>query len=113
MLTVQLDSDKTHSKHEVIEIVMQSLNFIREQSTQNNLQYASSDVYWVLRNLLDYINRRIDGEFVLKRLRKGAWGIEYTDASIAKRKADERHKKELSRTADYIQQMTNDRPSRG
>ena len=113
MLTVQLDSDKTHTKNEVIEIVMQSLNFVREQSTQNNLEYSSSDVYWVLKNLLNYLNRRIDGEFVLKRLKKGAWGIEYTDASLAKRKADERHKRELRRTADYIQQMTNDRPSWG
>ena len=113
MLTVQLDSDKTHTKNEVIEIVMQSLNFVREQSPQKTLQYSSSDVYWVLKNLLNYINRRVDGEFVLKRLKKDAWGIEYADASIAKRKADERHKKELRRTADYIQQMTNDRPSRG
>lgn len=113
MLTVQLDSDKTHTPHEVIEIVMQSLNFVREQSTQNDLQYSSSDVYWVLRNLLDYINRRIDGEIVLKRLKKDAWGIEYTAGSNAKRKAAEQHKKELRRTADYIQQMTNDRPSWG
>ena len=113
MLTVQLDSDKTHTTHEVIEFVMQSLNFVREQSSQNNLQFSSPDVYWVLRNLLDYINRRIDGEFVLKRLKKDAWGIEYTAEGNAKRKASEQHKNQLRRTADYIQEMTNDRPSWG
>ena len=53
------------------------------------------------------------GEIVLKRLKKGAWGIEYIDGDIAKRKAEEQHIKELRRTADYIQQITNDRPSWG
>jgi hypothetical protein len=75
MLTIQLDSDKTHTAQEIIEIVMLSLDFVGERSTQNNLQYSSSDVYWVLRNLLDYINRRMEGEFVLKRLKKGALAV--------------------------------------
>lgn len=113
MLTIQLDSDKTHTAQEIIEIVVLSLDFVGERSTQNYLQYSSSDVYWVLRNLLDYINRRMEGEFVLKRLKKGAWGIEYIARDIAKRKAEEKHKKELRRTADYIQQITNHRPAWG
>ncbi len=113
MLTIQFYSDKTYTVRETVEIVMQSLNYVGEQSPQNNLQYSSSDVYWVLRNLLDYINRRMGGEFVLKRLKKGAWGVEYIAGDIAKRKADEQHKKELRKTSDYIQQITNDLPSWG
>ena len=40
-------------------------------------------------------------------------GIEYIAGDIAERKAEEQHIKELRRTADYIQQITNDRPSWG
>ena len=110
MLAIQLDTDKSYTAQEITEIVMQALNFVGEQSPQNNLQYASTDVYWVLRNLLSYINVRMQGEFVLKRLKKGAWGIEYRAEKAAKRKADERNQRELRRTADYIQEMTKHRP---
>ena len=112
MLTIQLDSD-SYTTQEIIELVILALNFVGEQSAENKLQYSASDVYWTLSNLLDYINRRLEGEFVIKRLKKGAWGIEYQDEKAAKHKADERHQKELRRTADYIQKMTDRRPPWG
>lgn len=113
MTTIQLDGDKTYTAKEVIELAGLALDFIGEQAPDSDLQYAASDVYWTLRNLLNYVNRQTQGEFVLKRLKKGSWGLEYTDKKAAKRKADERHRGELKRTADFLQKLTDRRPPWG
>ena len=112
-MRIQLDADENYTVKEVVEYVGQALNFIGEQSPGNDLQYSASDIYWTLRNLLNYVNGRVQGEFVLKRLKKGSWGIEYTDEKNATRKAHERHRKELKRTADYIHELTGHRPPWG
>ena len=113
MAKIELDAKKNYTAKEITEIVAKALNFMGTQSEHNDLQYSSSDVYWLLSDLLRYVNARMQGEFVLKRLRKGVWGIEYTTEKAAKRKADERSRREVSRTADYIQEMTERRPPWG
>ncbi|MCZ6679829.1 MAG: hypothetical protein O7E52_21565 [Candidatus Poribacteria bacterium] len=113
MVSIQLDSDNAHTVKELTELVRLVLEFVGDEVPAESLEYSTSDVYWTLRSLLNYVNRQIPGEVVLKRLKKGSWGLEYTDEKAAKRKADERHRRELKRTADYIQELTDRRPSWG
>ena len=105
MVTIQLDNDKSYTAKEVIELARLALDFIGEQGSDSDLQYAASDVYWVLRNLLDYVNEQAAGEFALKRLRKGSWGLEYSDKKAAKRKADDAASREIKRTREYLNKL--------
>ena len=105
MVTIQLDSDKYYTPKEVVELARLALDFIGEQGSDSDLRYAASDVYWILRNLLDYVNEQAGGEFILKRLRKGSWGLEYNAKTAAKRKADDAARREIKRTAEYLEQL--------
>ena len=112
-MKIELDAKKNYTAKEVSELVVQALTFVGDQSEHSDLQYSSSDVYWILRELLDYVNTRMRGEFVLKRLKKGVWELEYMTEKAAKLKADAKHQREVRRTADYIQEMTQRRPPWG
>ena len=103
--TIQLDSDKSYTAKEVAEFARLALDFIGEQGSDSDLRYAATDVYWTLRNLLDYVNRQAGGEFTLKRLRKGSWNLEYNDKTASKRKADEVARREIKRTAKYLEEL--------
>ena len=105
MVTIQLDGDKSYTAKEVTELAKLALDFIGSQGSDSDLQYAATDVYWTLRNLLDYVNRQAGGEFTLKRLRKGSWGLEYNDKTSAKRKADDAAHREIKRTSEYLEQL--------
>ena len=111
MVTIQLDGDKSYSAKEVTEFAKLALDFIGEQGADSDLQYAATDVYWTLRNLLDYVNRQAGGEFTLKRLRKGSWGLEYNKKTSAKRKADDAAHREVKRTAKYLEELKTRRSS--
>ena len=109
-MKVHLPGDKTYNTEEVAELVAEAMKFMGKRGLQANLTYSASDVYWTLHGLLDYVNRRTKGEFILKRLKKDSWGLEYTPQKAATRKADERHRRELKRTADLIQDLAGERP---
>lgn len=111
MVTIQLDGDKQYTAKEAVELARLALDFIGEQGADSDLRYAASDVYWILRNLLDYVNRQAGGEFILKRLKKGSWGLEYSDKTAAKRKADDAARRELKRTQEYLEQLKTRRSS--
>lgn len=105
MVTIQLDGDKQYTAKEAVELARLALDFIGEQGADSDLRYAASDVYWILRNLLDYVNRQAGGEFTLKRLKKGSWGLEYNDKTAAKRKADDAARRDIERTQEYLEQL--------
>ena len=102
----------SYTAAEVVELTKLALDFIGEQGSDSDLRYAASDVYWILRNLLDYVNEQAGGEFILKRLRKGSWGLEYNDKTSAKRKADDdAASREIKRTAEYLEKLRTRRSS--
>ena len=111
MVTIQLDGDKSYTAKEVTEFAKLALDFIGSQGSDSDLQYAATDVYWTLRNLLDYVNRQAGGEFTLKRLRKGSWGLEYNKKTSAKRKADDAAHREVKRTTEYLEKLKTRRSS--
>ena len=110
---MELESDRPYSAKEVIEAVTNALDAVSQQSDKIEHQYFSVDIYYLLRNMLNYINAFIDGEFILKRLKKGHWRVEYLDEKIAKRKSDEQHEREVERTAEIIQELSGRRPPWG
>ena len=105
MVTIQLDNNKSYTAREVVELVRLALDFIGEQGADSDLRYGAIDVYWILRNLLDYVNGQAGGEFILKSLRKGSWTLEYNDKTSAKRKADEAALREIKRTKEYLETL--------
>ena len=109
MVTIQLDNNRSYTASEVVELVKLTLDFIGEQGADTELRYGAIDVYWLLRNLLDYVNSQAGGEFILKSLRKGSWTLEYNDKTSAKRKADEAARREIKRTKEYLEKLKNRR----
>lgn len=94
--------EKSYTIKEVAEIVQQITGYIGDQSHHNTLTYSASDVYWVIRDLLRYINGRMDGEFVLTAKQKGTWQINYTDQKSGQRRTAEKRRQELRQTTDYL-----------
>lgn len=110
---IELKSDTHYSAKEVVEIVTTVLNTIDEESHKIKHRYSSSDIYYLLQDMFKYINTFIDGEFTLKRLKKGHWRVEYLEEEIAKRKSDEQHEREIERTAKVIQELSGRLPPWG
>ena len=94
--------EKSYTAKEISEVVQQIAGYIGKQSHHNTLSYSASDVYWVIRDLLRYINGRMDGEFVLTAKQKGTWQINYTDQKSGQRRAEEKRRQELRQTTDYL-----------
>jgi hypothetical protein len=112
-MRIHLDANETYSVEVVAELLGQAINFIGEHLSDREIEFSSSDIYWTLHSLLSYVNERVKGEFALRRLKKGSWALEYTDEKAANRKAAERHRRELRRTADHIENLTGHRPPWG
>lgn len=75
--------------------------------------YTYNEVYGIVNRILYFANNQIDGEFNLKYLRKGNWLLEFDNEKSLVRKAKEESQKQLKKTADYIQELTGDRPTWG
>ncbi len=107
---IELSADKSYELREVAELVKFTLDFVSREAQHDSLSYSASDVYWILHDLLRYINARTKGEFILKRLKKGAWRLQYDTETTAQKKANVQRQKELDETADYIEDLTGQRP---
>ena len=102
--------DKSYTVAEVSQLIIEILSHVSGQSEFNNLKYSAVDVYWVLNDLLAYINNRMEGEFQLKNLKKGTWKIQYTDQKKAEHRSNRKQEKRKKQTADYIEKLTGERP---
>ena len=110
---IQVPEDKTYTLSEVIDAVKLTLDGVSEHSEHNHLRYSSKDVYWLLHDMLRYVNRNVPGEFSLEQTRKNVYRVKYTLEDAAKRKSSEKLKAEVDRTAEYLEELTGRRPSWG
>ena len=110
---IHVSEDKSYTLSEVIDAVKQTLDAVSEQSAQNQLRYTSTDVYWLLHDMLQYVNRNVPGEFVLQQTRKGVYQVRYAAEDTAKRSSTRKLKAEVDRTANYLEELTGRRPSWG
>lgn len=113
MKDIQITEDKTYTLPEVIDFVKQTLDRVGEKSTRNPLRYSSTDVYWLLYDMLQYINRNIPGEFTLLQTQKGTYRVTYAAEDSAKQRSDRKLKAEINRTAKYLEELTGRKPSWG
>ena len=113
MNNIHVPEDKTYTLPEVIELVKQTLDRVNEKSARNPLQYSSTDVYWLLHDMLAYVNRNIPGEFTLLQTEKDTYRVTYAAANSAKQKSDRKLKAEVNRTAKYLEELTGRKPSWG
>ena len=102
--------DKTYTVAEVSQIIIDILSYTSDQSEFNNLKYSAADVYWVLNDLLRYINNRMEGEFRLQNLKKGTWQVRYENQKKAERLSTQQQEKRKRETANYIEKLTGKRP---
>ena len=110
---IHVSEDKSYTLSEVIDAVKQTLDAVSEQSAQNKLRYSSIDLYWLLHDMLQYVNRNVPGEFVLQQTRKGVYRVRYAAENSAKRSSSRKLKAEVNRTASYLEELTGRRPSWG
>ena len=102
--------DKTYTVAEVSQIIIDILGYTSDQSEFNNLKYSAADVYWVLNDLLRYINNRMEGEFRLQNLKKGTWQVRYENQKKAEHLSTQQQEKKKRKTANYIEKLTGKRP---
>ncbi len=113
MSNIQITEDKAYTLSEVIDFVKQTLDRVSEKPTRNPLRYSSVDVYWLLYDMLQYINRNIPGEFILLQTEKDTYRVTYSAEDSAKQKSDRKLKAEINRTAKYLEELTGRKPSWG
>ena len=110
---MHIAEDKTYTLSEVIDFVKQTLDRVSEKSTRDPQRYSSTDVYWLLHDMLRYVNRNIPGEFILLQTQKGTYRVTYSAEDSAKQKSDRKLKAEINRTAKYLEELTGRKPSWG
>ena len=110
---IHVSEDKSYTLGEVIDAVKQTLDAVSEQSAENKLRYTSTDLYWLLHDMLRYVNRNVPGEFVLYQTSKGVYRVRYAAEDSAKRSSSRKLKAEVNRTASYLEELTGRRPSWG
>ena len=114
MNDVHVKEDKFYNLSEVIAAVKKTLDLVSEKSNRHNaLRYSSTDVYWLLYDMLQYINRNVPGEFSLFQTRKGVYRVRYTAEDMAKQRSSRKLKEEVNRTARYLEELTGRKPSWG
>lgn len=110
---INLEENKSYTLAEVVEIVQKSLETVKDNSEYCPLQYSPTDVYWVLHDMLSYVNRNVTGEFALRRQSKGSYRIQYRTEEAHKIRAAKKRKEDVTKTADYLEKLTGKRPSWG
>ena len=104
--------EKSYTAAEIGEVAGQVVEYISQQSNRSSLTYSSSDVYWVIRDLLKYANGRMQGEFVLTAKKKGEWQIRYRDQKSGIARAKRQHQAEIDKTEEYLKQQKQIRKTR-
>ena len=108
-----IDEEKFYTLSEVIDFVKQTLDKVSEQSQHSKLQYSSKDVYWLLHDMLQYVNRNFPGMFVIRQIQKGIYRVKYMFRDFARQRANRKLKEDVNRTAKYLEELTGRRPSWG
>lgn len=110
---INLDKDKTYTLAEVVEFVQTTLEAVKGKAEHCDFQYTPTDVYWLLHDMLRYINQNVNGEFALRRLEKGTYRVQYRTEEAQKQRAARKLEAEVRQTAEYLEKLTGHRPPWG
>lgn len=104
---------KSYTLSEVIDRVQQTLDKVQKKSEHSELQYSSTDVYWLLYDMLRYVNHNVPGVFILGQIEKDKYRVKYMPENFAKQRSDRRLEAEINRTARYLYELTGRKPAWG
>ena len=110
MNLINLQENGSYTLAEVVAFVQKTLDSVQQESEQCHLQYTRTDVYWLLHDMLVYVNRNVPGEFALRRLERGIYRVKYTAEKTGARKAKRKLKADVQRTAEYLEELTGRKP---
>ncbi len=110
---IHLEENKTYALAEVIDIVQKALESVKDNAQYCDLQFSPADIYWVVHNMLSYINKNVPGEFALRRKSKGTYRVHYSTETTQKTRGSQKRKKDIQKTADYLEDLTGNRPPWG
>ena len=113
MNQIKLEKNKSYDLTEVVELVQNTLDSVKENSEYCPLKFSRTDVYWLLHDMLSYVNRNVPGEFALKVLSKGTYRVQYRNEKVRKLRSSRQLKKNVEKTADYLEKLTGRRPTWG
>ena len=108
-----LEENKAYTLDEVVDIVQNTLEAIKDSSKYCDLQFSPTDIYWLLHDMISYINRNVPGEFALRRNYKGSYRVQYRTEEAEKIRAKKKIKEGLKKTADNLEKLTGNRPNWG
>ena len=80
---------------------------------EEDKSYPYIQVHEIISKILEFVNEQIEGEFRLRWVRRGNWILEYDNERAVVQKAKDKAQRELERTADYIKELTGNRPAWG
>ena len=109
-MQITLKPNKRYTAIEVCEIVIEILEDTIPYLLLNKREFSPADLYWIITDVLRYVNNMVDGEFKLRSAKKDNWEVVYIDEKTAKRQAKEEAKKQMKRAAKYIETITGNRP---
>lgn len=108
-----MEENKAYTLAEVVQIVQDTLDAVKDNSKYCELQFSPVDIYWLLHNMLSYVNRNVPGEFALRRNYKGSYRVRYRTEESEKIRTSKKIKEDLKKSADYLEKLTGNRPSWG
>jgi len=75
-------------------------------------KFSYNEVYQIINRLLNFVNVQIqgNGEFGLKYMRDNTWMVKFDNEDEITRKAKEESQKLLKKTADFIEEISGNRP---
>lgn len=113
MQHINLEENKTYTLAEVVDIVQIALESVKDNAEYCNLQFSPTDIYWLLHDMISYINRNVPGEYALRRNSKGSYRVRYRTEESEKIRTAKKIKEDLRKSADYLEKLTGNRPSWG
>ena len=108
-----IGENKSYTLSEVIDFVKHTLDGVSEHAVEHELRYSSTDLYWLLHDMIRYINQNIPGEYFLHPLKKDTYQVRYTSEDSAKQRSSRKLKADINRTAKYLEELTGRKPSWG
>ncbi|MCY3551467.1 MAG: hypothetical protein OXH39_13485 [Candidatus Poribacteria bacterium] len=110
---IDIPEDESYTLSEVIDLVQRTLDKVKEHAQHNELQYWSKDVYFLLYDMLRYVNQNVSGVFVLRQIQKDTYRVKYMAEDFSKQRSSRKLKEEVNQTARYLEELTGRKRSWG
>lgn len=105
-MNITIKPDKKYTALEVSKEILEVLASMGPRLSSNEMEFSPADLYWIITDVLRYVNKIMDGEFRLRSMKKNTWELIYVEEKAAKRKAQKKAQKDMKKAAKYIKATT-------